>query len=221
LCISAQKNPVTVLDVGGGAGIIAREMANYIKSKFGYSTRKFALDLSPGMIEIQKNNNPDMANAVVGDIAHTPYRDKEIDVVLMIDVLEHVTDPEAVLREIARISHYLILKVPLENSLYFKLLNLFTRGKFRERIIAQIGHINVYGMGKLLSEVEKNAGSVVYAGYANAYKYLLTTKQTRVDRWFNRLGSIMYHISPALAGLIFYDFAMVVVKCKDEVSSIK
>ena len=72
------------------------------------------------MLDVQRKNNPDIKQTLNEDIRHTSLRDKHIDLMLMIDVLEHVPNPEEALEEARRGSHFLILKVPLEDNLLLR-----------------------------------------------------------------------------------------------------
>lgn len=203
---------VSILDVGGGAGVILRELSRYLANRHGKSVKKYALDLSPGMLEVQKKNNPDMIETYARDIAHTGLADTSIDLVLMIDVLEHVTDVEQVLVEIRRIARYSIFKVPLEDTLYYHAMDVVTRGAFRKRIIAQIGHINVFSAESLRGVLRQQLGQIQKERFANAYDYLLTTKQTVFNRLFNMLGALVYRLSPSLAARLFNDYLVMLVK---------
>src|SRR6266568_1789247 len=81
-----------VLDVGGGAGLLLRMIGDYLTHKHGRSVAKCALEYSTQMLEVQKANNPDLTCAQQGSIEKTAFREKEFDLVLLIDVLEHLPD---------------------------------------------------------------------------------------------------------------------------------
>lgn len=94
------KDNVNLLDVGGGAGLILDGISSYIEKKHQMNVSKYALDLSPGMLEIQKQRNPQLKRVLNEDIRSTTLRDKEIDLALLIDLLEHVPNPVKALEEI-------------------------------------------------------------------------------------------------------------------------
>jgi SAM-dependent methyltransferase len=75
----------TVLDVGGG-----RHGGH--DEAWGAGVRRFRLDLS----EVHR---PDL----VGDALHLPVRDGSLDVVAMVEVLEHVPDPWRAVEEARRV----------------------------------------------------------------------------------------------------------------------
>ena len=77
--IGYQKKPaVTVLDVGGGAGLILKAVSMYIENEHNVKANKIALDLSHEMLERQKRENPDLKRALNEDIRKTSLNNKEI-----------------------------------------------------------------------------------------------------------------------------------------------
>ena len=119
----SKKKQISILDVGGGAGEILKLISNYINAEYKINLKKYMLDLSPKMLNIQKKVNSDYYQVFNEDIRHTSISDKEIDITLMIDVLENIPKPELALKELKRISSYVIFKVPLENNLVSRLRN--------------------------------------------------------------------------------------------------
>jgi len=210
------KPVITLLDVGGGAGEILRLSSEKITGALGTQVKKYILDLSPGILEMQRATNPDIIRSLNEDIAHTSLADKEIDLALLLDVLEHVTEPMAALREIRRISHWALFKVPLEDNLYFNLLNWKTRGQFRHNLIDTLGHINVYNFATLRQQVEANAGSITTSGYTGAYTQFLHSPAyhlTPFHRLVNQVAAWLYPLFPAWCARVFNDFAILLVNC--------
>ena len=88
---------------------------------FGYGTRLLArhyqmdgLDASADYIHRARRAVPD-ARFTVGDAAHLPYGDAAFAAVVLLDVLEHVGDEQAVIAEVARVLRpggVLVLSVP-------------------------------------------------------------------------------------------------------------
>lgn len=72
-----------------------------------------------------------------------PFRDRQFDLVLAIEVLEHVFDPAAALAEIARVAQgTVVLSVPCEPL--WRVLNL-ARGKYARDLGNTPGHIQHWG----------------------------------------------------------------------------
>jgi SAM-dependent methyltransferase len=212
------KDEINLLDVGGGAGLILNAVSTYIEKSYGIKVNKFALDLSPGMLEIQKKRNPDLKKALNEDICKTSLSTKEIDLTLMIDVLEHVPNPTEALGEVKRISKFVILKVPLEDNLLLKTLNFVRGGKPRQRAIETIGHINIYNFGKLKHQIEKHTGRILDFYFTNVFDYYRNSehyknKMKMRKKLINFVAAHLFRLSPKLCSLIFNDFVMILVKC--------
>jgi len=212
------KDEITLLDVGGGAGAILSAISTYIKKKHHIKVNKIALDLSPGMLKIQKKNNPDLKKALNEDIRQTSLGNKEIDLTLMIDVLEHIPNPTKALKEIKRISKFVIFKVPLEGSLVSRIWNFINRNKPRQHAIKTIGHINVYNLNKLKYQIEKHTGQILDYYFTNVFEYCQNSPhyKDKIDKkrkLKNLIASYVFKISPKLCSFLFSDFVMILVKC--------
>lgn len=210
------KESVNLLDVGGGAGVVLSETSSYIEKNTGVRVNKYAVDLSPGMLQIQKKRNP-TARTLNEDIRYTSLNDREIDLTLLIDVLEHVPDPVKALKEIKRISRYAILKVPLDGYLLGTVWNFINSGKPKRKRIEGIGHINTYRYNDLKNQVESNGGKILSASFTNVSEYHLNSplyrRQLNIPKKLMlNLAVGMHKFSPWWSGLIFHDYAMFLVK---------
>jgi ubiquinone/menaquinone biosynthesis C-methylase UbiE len=170
------SSEINILDVGSGAGLILKGITDYIRSKYSMKVNKYLLDLSPGMIDYQRNVNPDFQKALNEDVCLTTLSNKEIDLVLMIDVLEHIPEPKNALSEIKRISNYAIFKVPLENSSIFRVWDFIRRGMPLKRSIEQFSHVNFYTRDELKRQL-RGAGVIIYEYYENAFIYFASSPQ--------------------------------------------
>ncbi len=215
------KGEINLLDVGGGAGLVLNAVSIYIEESYGIKVNKFALDLSPGMLEIQKRRNTDLKRALNEDIRKTSLGNKEIDLTLMIDLLEHVPDPKEALEEVKRISDFVIFKVPLEDNLLLRTWNFVKRGEPRQRAIETVGHINVYNFSKLKHQIEKHTGQVLDFYFTNVFDYCHNSehykdKMTARSKLINFVSRYVFMVSPKLCSLIFSDFVIILVKCSPE-----
>jgi ubiquinone/menaquinone biosynthesis C-methylase UbiE len=208
---------IKLLDVGGGAGLILDGVSDYLRDE-NINVKKYALDLSKEMLQIQKENNPDMITLLEGGIEKTSFRDKEIDLVLMVDVLEHVSDPVAALKELNRISKYVIFKVPLEDNIYYNMLNFFKRGGLRRYIINKVGHINSYNFAKLRDEIIYYTGQILSYRFTDVFAFYLSEDYHRQllarERILYSFGKLTFFLSPQLSSCLFPDSVVVLVKCR-------
>ena len=204
---------LSILDAGGGAGLILKKIAGEIEKNYGIEVKKYALDASPHALEIQKETNPDLKKALNESICKTSIKTNEIDLALFIDVLEHLPDPISALNELKRVSKFVIMKVPLEDNLYCNTMNAITKGKFRENLIETCGHINVYDFKTLKHQIEENLGKIVNYYYTNVFQYLLSKSSNLRSKVINKFAAQLYRISPTLCSIIFYDFVILLIKC--------
>ena len=93
-----------VLDIGGGDGLLLRMLAE------GGLTRLSLADVSPVAVETARSAG---FEAEVADVTRgLPYPDASFGTVSALDVLEHLYDPLAALREMARVGRELVIVVP-------------------------------------------------------------------------------------------------------------
>jgi hypothetical protein len=72
--LGASSDDLVVMDVGGGAGLILRGVCEHLNKSTNRRIIKYALDLSPGMLEAQQQNNPDVAKLLNEDICQRHSR---------------------------------------------------------------------------------------------------------------------------------------------------
>lgn len=214
---SVSKKEISLLDIGGGAGLILKTVSAYLEENYRIKVNKLALDLSPGALEIQMKCNPDLSKAINEDICETSLSDKEIDLALMIDVLEHVSNPTRALAELKRISRFAILKVPLEDNLLFSFSNFLSHGETRRTLFENLGHVNYYTLNRLKFEIEKNMGQVLSYYFTNAFEGRRSqyhVKNVNVNgKLVDFAGAYLFKVSPKLCARVLTDFAMILVKC--------
>jgi ubiquinone/menaquinone biosynthesis C-methylase UbiE len=100
-----------VLDAGCGEG--------YIFLRLPQSRRRVGIDLSPTALEIAARRNPDI-EWIRGDVEKMPFDAATFDKVCCSEVIEHVLDPEAVLKELHRVvkpTGRVIITVPNERTM--------------------------------------------------------------------------------------------------------
>lgn len=97
--LKMNQKGLKALEVGCGGGILTMEIA-----RAGFETT--GIDLSSNSIKqarIQAEANGLSINYQVGDALHLPFEDKKFDVVFCCDVLEHLSDVNKAVSEIARV----------------------------------------------------------------------------------------------------------------------
>jgi ubiquinone/menaquinone biosynthesis C-methylase UbiE len=126
------RPPATALEVGMGEGeVSARLRARYP------GVAAVGVDLPDDDLAGQWRSRG--VAGLFGDIARLPFPADRFDLVLAIEVLEHVPDPEAALAEIARVARdRVVLSVPREPI--WRAANL-ARGKYIGALGNTPGHI--------------------------------------------------------------------------------
>ncbi len=107
--IRSEGTPKTLLDIGCGGGIVAKA----ISEEFG--TTCYGIDISRAAIGKAETTVPNCIFSVA-DAEELGAKSSTFDVVITSEILEHVLNPERVLKEIKRImkdTGYAIVSVPM------------------------------------------------------------------------------------------------------------
>jgi 2-polyprenyl-3-methyl-5-hydroxy-6-metoxy-1,4-benzoquinol methylase len=125
------------LEIGCGEGVISAKL----HSRFADVT---GLDLPDANLRALWLDVPG-PQFLHGDAHRLPFRDKQFDLVVSVEVLEHLTDPRAGLREMARVCRrHLVVSVPREPI--FRSCNLVT-GRYVKDLGNTPGHLNHWSAG--------------------------------------------------------------------------
>ena len=109
------------LDVGCGEGYVLK----YLRNKLPY-IRLYGMDLDKEALKLARAHNSDTP-LYRGDVLNLPFADGSFDMVICLEVLEHLESPWLAVDELARVSsRELLVSVP--NQPFFSLAN-FLRGK--------------------------------------------------------------------------------------------
>lgn len=113
----------SVLDLGAGSGFV--EQMNFL----GTVAKVCGLDPGPSIL-----GNPHLDEAKIGSGEAIPWPEQTFDVVFADNVLEHLSDPEAVFREVLRVlkpGGYFLAKTP-NRFHYVTLIAQFTPTSFHK-----------------------------------------------------------------------------------------
>jgi ubiquinone/menaquinone biosynthesis C-methylase UbiE len=127
-----REPPATVLEVGVGEGEISAKLRSLYPE-----AHIVGVDLHDDALAAEWRTRGFLG--VYADIAHLPFPPQAFDLVMAIEVLEHVMDPVAALAELVRVSRGgMVLSVPREPI--WRVANM-ARGKYLAALGNTPGHI--------------------------------------------------------------------------------
>ena len=141
------------LDAGCGEGFAARNLyVKYPKSKL------FGVDISAQAAANAKTAVPEMP-VLVGDVTRLPFEDNEFDLVLSLEVLEHLPQPELAVKMYRQLTRrYVLLSVP--NEPIFRTLRML-EGSDLLRWGDHPEHINHWNYFSFARFLERNGLQVI------------------------------------------------------------
>ena len=135
--LAAVERPRRILEVGCGEGIVLATLAARLPG-----ARLDGLELDETALEEARVRCPG-ATLVRGDACALPFGDQSFDLVVCLEVLEHLPEPARALRELRRVTRGgCLLSVPHEP--FFRLGNVI-RGKNLARLGDPSDHLQHWG----------------------------------------------------------------------------
>jgi 2-polyprenyl-3-methyl-5-hydroxy-6-metoxy-1,4-benzoquinol methylase len=143
--------PESVLDAGCGEGETLERLAGLLPASVT------GIDLNPDSVEFAARRIPD-GSFSVADLTALPFEDDSFDLVLCLEVLEHIADPAPALAELSRVCRGdIVLSVPSEP--WFRLGSL-ARGKYLEGWGNHPEHVNHWNPRSLRAFLDSEADVV-------------------------------------------------------------
>ena len=134
--IAAELAPASVLDAGCGEGETLARLGDALPA------HPVAIDLDPEAAAFTGRRFP-QAEVLSGSVYELPFEDASFELVLCLEVLEHLRDPGAAVAELARVSSgAVVVSVPHEP--WFRLGSLL-RGKYVRGLGNHPEHVNHWG----------------------------------------------------------------------------
>ncbi len=135
---------MTVLDAGCGEGFVSSRLID---------KRLIGIDISRGALSMARQSSPGISIAC-SDIYRMPFRSNSFDLVMAMEVLEHLMEPEKAMIEASRLTkRYCLFSVP--NEPYFRIMDLL-RGKNISHLGSDVEHVNHWGEKSFTGIVSKN-----------------------------------------------------------------
>ena len=134
-------SPIRVLDIGGGAGIVAARVCQFL-SAGGVRVDCHAFDLSQEMLAVQRANNPHITLAT-SDFEQI-RSSGGYDLALLIDVIEHIPDNAKVADDVDTLARFVLYNIPTERNLLDWLRNIYLGGRYYPLQTASLGHVHFF-----------------------------------------------------------------------------
>jgi SAM-dependent methyltransferase len=173
-----------VLDVGCGAGSVAKAV-----NRERPDLEVFGCDLSHSALAIA-SASPEGVDFRLATAEKLPFKDGELDFVWIFDVLEHVENPERVLREVARVlkpAGGFHIALPLEGQPWtlYRLVGCGTRWTAKVR---HGGHIQIFSADRFRALANACGLSVVRSRWS--YHVLLQVLDLLYFSWLDWRGPV-------------------------------
>lgn len=192
-----------ILDVGCGTGALMKELGSY--------GEVYGLDFSEKAIEFCKKRGE--KNLILGSINKIPFEDNFFDVVVSLDVLEHIDDDIGAIFEIRRV----LKKGGI--SIIFVPAFMFLWGKSDE-----LGcHIRRYLVSDLKKKISGVGLSIIRSSYFNTFLFLpilfvrsvvrlfkikIESENNMNSKFINKVFYIIFHIESLLLKWIKFPFGV-------------
>jgi SAM-dependent methyltransferase len=195
LCARAHIQPDSTLEVGCGDGALLCELR-----RRGFGGRLAGVEISGAAVAIASRRS-ELDSISRYDGRHLDSPDQSCDLGLLSHVLEHVEDPAALLREVARVCRAVVIEVPLE-------ANLSARRAGKRAHAADVGHLQRLDRSAIRAIVARAqlelAGELEDPLPLEAHRFFAGTPRARAVAWVKwAVRAAAHRVAPALARRLF------------------
>jgi SAM-dependent methyltransferase len=153
--MSGGDEELSALEIGCGEGHSTQRLVALLPDVVDFAASEYV----EHQVEIARANNPGIPIAS-GDVYNLDRSDDSLDVVYLLEVLEHLDEPAVALREIRRVLRpggHLVLGVPREPM--WRVLNM-ARLKYIRHLGNTPGHLNHWSSRSIVRFVSREFGPV-------------------------------------------------------------
>ena len=189
--------PNTVCEIGCGAGEVLRNLSHQLAP----NTKFFGYEISPQAYQLCARKNGGNFAFKLGNLLDEPAY---FDLVMAVDVFEHVEDCFAFLRKMRTKGRHKLFHIPLDLSA----LALARRGKLLD-MRRSVGHIHYFSKETALALLEDTGYKVIDHCYTSG------TTELAKHGWKTRLlkgpRQLLYRISPDAAARLLGGYSLLVL----------
>ena len=150
-----KRKKAKAIELGCGEGHSTQRINKFLSKNVTLQASEYVAK----QIAIAKKLNPGI-KITEENIYELPHKDKEFDLIYLLEVLEHLDYPDKALKEVSRVlkdDGYMILGVPREPI--WRALNM-SRGKYLKDFGNTPGHLNHWSSTTLVQYLEEHFGVV-------------------------------------------------------------
>jgi len=191
----ARLSPHTIIDVGCGDGALLSEL-----HRRGFGTELIGAEISAAAAALARGRDG-VAMVEAFDGNRLPAPDRAYDLAVLSHVLEHVPDPAALLREVARVCAAVVVEVPLE-------ANVSARRASKRAGYDDVGHLQRFDRDAMRGVVTAAGlrvdGEILDPLPLAVHRFFARTPRDRAastTKWAVRLS--LARAAPALARRLF------------------
>lgn len=189
-------NPRKIIDIGSGSTLILKNVLDFAQSIGLSNPIGLAVDISSVILKSSRTYKNIFK--LRADASSLPLQNQSFNLLLMVDLLEHTVNPSKVLSEALRVANFVIVKTPLELSLY----TFLRGGKFRlQELETKYGHIQHFDYAQIKRLVGNN--KLIYESYVK-----IPNRSRPLDLFQDMLIKIRFH---SIFRLLFGGFIVFVV----------
>jgi hypothetical protein len=186
-----------IAEFGAGTGAVLYELGELLCARGYFDLELVAFEISEEAIAIGQG----CFTNIVFDSNDFLATDKHFDIVMFIDVLEHLESPDMFCRHAISICESVVVRQPLENTIFAFVNNKYPKSR------AIYGHINYYNLRSFSDFMLRNGWFSKRLQLRAPYERLhfKATGETRMGHYLIKLVA---KISPAYASFIFNGFLL-------------
>lgn len=188
--------PKNVVEIGCGAGEILNQLRERMEDK---SIHFSGYEIAPDAFEFCVPRIKDRLHFFHEDLLET---EETFDLLLMIDVFEHVEDCFGFLRQAKEKATYKIFHIPLDLSHFYMMMN----GPMKQR--KKVGHIHYYSKDTALATLQETGHEIIDWFYT---RHCNTKQPSPAVRLVNALRNTTYTFNPDLAVQLFGGCSLMVL----------
>lgn len=193
-------HPRSVVEVGCGAGRILRSLHSM---SYFRGVEFVGYDTSPQAIDLAKAENATRLSFVNEDVLKT--KNVYFDILLLIDVFEHIEDYMGFLRECRAKAEYKVLHIPLDIHVSSVVRNSFLNGRY------SVGHLHYFTAESALATLKDTGYEVLDTCYTNPTFGLFGKHPSFRTAIANGPRWLVSRMSVAFAARVFGGYSLLVL----------